>query len=307
MTVDAVRAGYRLRRVRARPRAPGDRPRPRRLPPPGAAAARLRSASTLAPRRVRLRWADDGKGEEDRGAGGAGAALVFGAALAHAELVERGNLFVKFSGGIDPTALPRHAHAPISVRVDGTGEDALGRAAARAALHLDRDQPRRPGRNQGPAALPAPRRSRRRARPSALPRLRRRAGRRRALRRRRRLPRTGGVPAAGPDPRLQRRRRRPAGDPRPRLRRASRIPTAASSSSTSARPHGTFGTVLTAALPKALNRNGYLKRIILNLRRDYVYRGRERSYLTRGLRGAARLHGRRLPLRPRRDDLRRRP
>src|SRR3954469_1273851 len=40
--------------------------------------------------------------------------------LAHAELVERGNLFVKFDGGIAPTALPRQAKAPISVRVDGT-------------------------------------------------------------------------------------------------------------------------------------------------------------------------------------------
>ena len=47
-------------------------------------------------------------------------ALVFGASLANAELVERGNLFVKFAGGIAPTKLPRHANAPISVRVDGT-------------------------------------------------------------------------------------------------------------------------------------------------------------------------------------------
>ena len=47
-------------------------------------------------------------------------ALAFGAALANAELIERGDLFVKFQGGIAPTALPRHADAPISVRVDGT-------------------------------------------------------------------------------------------------------------------------------------------------------------------------------------------
>src|SRR3954447_7915859 len=42
------------------------------------------------------------------------------ASFAHAELVERGNLFVKFDGGIAPTALPRVERAPISVRVDGT-------------------------------------------------------------------------------------------------------------------------------------------------------------------------------------------
>src|SRR4051812_28031874 len=47
-------------------------------------------------------------------------ALVFGSALANAELVERGNLFVKFAGGISPTNLPRHTNAPIGVRVDGT-------------------------------------------------------------------------------------------------------------------------------------------------------------------------------------------
>src|SRR4051794_22413300 len=41
-------------------------------------------------------------------------------ALAHAELVERGDLFVKFAGGIAPSALPRHLNAPISVQVDGT-------------------------------------------------------------------------------------------------------------------------------------------------------------------------------------------
>src|SRR6188472_3819843 len=48
------------------------------------------------------------------------AAFLLAASLAHAELVERGNLFVKFAGGIAPTKLPREANAPISVRVDGT-------------------------------------------------------------------------------------------------------------------------------------------------------------------------------------------
>ena len=42
MTVDAVRAGYRLARVRARPRAPCHRSRPARLPPPWPPAGRLR-------------------------------------------------------------------------------------------------------------------------------------------------------------------------------------------------------------------------------------------------------------------------
>lgn len=39
---------------------------------------------------------------------------------ASAELSERGDLFVRFHGGIDPIALPRHRLAPISVGVGGT-------------------------------------------------------------------------------------------------------------------------------------------------------------------------------------------
>jgi hypothetical protein len=43
---------------------------------------------------------------------------------------------------------------------------------------------------------------------------------------------------------------------------------------------GTYGTVLTAALPVSLNRYGYLKRIALDLRREFSYRGRRRAYLS---------------------------
>jgi hypothetical protein len=42
---------------------------------------------------------------------------------------------------------------------------------------------------------------------------------------------------------------------------------------------GTFGTVLTAALPVSLNRYGYLERIHLELHRRFTYRGQPRSYL----------------------------
>jgi hypothetical protein len=39
---------------------------------------------------------------------------------ASAELTTRGDLFVRFDGGIAPSALPRDYRAPIAVRVDGT-------------------------------------------------------------------------------------------------------------------------------------------------------------------------------------------
>jgi hypothetical protein len=42
------------------------------------------------------------------------------APAAHAELSERGDLFVRFKGGIDPNALPRTKLAPIAVSVAGT-------------------------------------------------------------------------------------------------------------------------------------------------------------------------------------------
>jgi hypothetical protein len=48
------------------------------------------------------------------------AAFALGASVAGAELTASGDLFVRFSGGISPNALPRHARAPISVHVAGT-------------------------------------------------------------------------------------------------------------------------------------------------------------------------------------------
>jgi hypothetical protein len=43
---------------------------------------------------------------------------------------------------------------------------------------------------------------------------------------------------------------------------------------------GTFGTVITGYLPAALNRNGYLKTISLNLQRTYSFHGRRHAYLS---------------------------
>lgn len=48
------------------------------------------------------------------------AALFFVVSLAGAELTEHGDLFVRFEGGISPSALPRERRAPIAVSVGGT-------------------------------------------------------------------------------------------------------------------------------------------------------------------------------------------
>jgi hypothetical protein len=43
---------------------------------------------------------------------------------------------------------------------------------------------------------------------------------------------------------------------------------------------GTFGTVITGQIPLALNRNGHLTSIFMQLERRYVFHGRPRSYLS---------------------------
>jgi hypothetical protein len=206
------------------------------------------------------------------------AALVFGAALANAELVERGNLFVKFSGGIAPTKLPRHENAPISVRVDGTVRTLSGERPP--ALRWISIAINRGGRIET-RGLPTCRRSQIESATSA----RAMAACGRALVGRGRYVAGVDFPEQATFP-LQGRvlafntvidgerailahvyGKKPFPNSRIfvfHIRRST----------------GTFGTVLTAALPISLNRNGYLKRIILDLRREFVYRGRKRSYLS---------------------------
>lgn len=205
-------------------------------------------------------------------------ATFFAAALANAELVERGNLFVKFSGGIEPTSLPRHAHAPITVRVDG-----LVRTLSKEkppALRFISIAINRGGRVET-KGLPRCRRPEIEASSSAT-----------ALRicgdalvgegrfsAGVSFPEQTAFPLRG---------RILAFNARVDGQRAILAHVYGSKPYPNSRifvfhirkAHGTFGTVLTAALPKGINNNGYLKRIILNLHRDYVYRGRKHSYLT---------------------------
>jgi hypothetical protein len=202
--------------------------------------------------------------------------LVVG--VANAELVERGNLFVKFAGGIDPQALPRTERAPIAVRVDGTvrvlsGERppalrhisiAINRggvidtrglptchrsqiepATSQQALEACRPALVGEGRYLGALALPEQERFPLQGRILAFNAV---IGGQRAI-----LAHVYG------------------GEPVPNSRIiVFHIHQA----------QGTFGTTLSAALPARLNRSGYLKKISLNLRRTFVYRGQKHSYLS---------------------------
>lgn len=205
-------------------------------------------------------------------------ALAFGAGLANAELIERGNLFVKFAGGIAPTKLPRHVNAPITVRVDGTVRTLSGERPP--ALRFISIAINRGGRIET-KGLPVCKRSEIEAASSA----RALAACRGALLGSGRyvagvtFPEQATLPLQGKvlafNTVIDGERAILAhifgSHPFPN----SRIFVFHVHNS-----RGTFGTILTASLPKSINENGYLRRIVLNLRRDYVYRGQKRSYLS---------------------------
>jgi hypothetical protein len=205
-------------------------------------------------------------------------ALVFGAALANAELVERGNLFVKFAGGIAPTKLPRRTNAPISVRVDGTVRTLSGDQPP--ALRFISIAINRGGRIET-KGLPVCRRSQIEALRSAAAMAtcgdalvgtgRYSAGV--AFPEQNTFPISGRILAFNTvvDGERAILAHVYGRNPYPN----SRIFVFHIHNSS-----GTYGTVLTASLPTSLNRNGYLKRIVLNLKRDFTYQGRKHSYLT---------------------------
>lgn len=206
------------------------------------------------------------------------AACFVVAAIAHAELVERGDLFVKFQGGIEPTALPRHANAPITVSVDGTIKTLSGDrppALRFIAIAINR------GGRIDTKGLPTCRRSQIEPATSAQAL----AACRPALVGEGRyvgalsLPEQNSFPLQG---------RVLAFNAVVDGQRAILAHVYGSNPIPNSRilvfhihkSSGTFGTVLTAALPAGLNRHGYLKKISLDLRRDFVYRGRKHSYLS---------------------------
>jgi hypothetical protein len=206
------------------------------------------------------------------------AATFLFASLAHAELVERGDLVVKVEGGIAPTALPRHVNAPISVRVDGTVRTLSGDRPP--ALRFISIAINRGGRIET-RGLPVCQRGEIEATDAAQALEvcgRALVGRGRfaaavSFPEQNEFPLRGGILAFNTviDGKRAILAHVYGTDPFPNTRiivfhiRKSQ---------------GTFGTVLTASLPSSLIGHGYLKRIVLNLRREFVYRGRAHSYLS---------------------------
>jgi hypothetical protein len=205
-------------------------------------------------------------------------ALLLGASLADAELVERGDLFVKFSGGIAPTSLPRDSNAPISVRVTGTVKTLSKQQPP--ALRLITIAINRGGRIET-RGLPRCRRSQ--IEPGSAQQALEACGA--AL--------VGEGSYAGAlslpeQPNFPLQGRILAFNAVIDGKRAILAHVYGNSPVPNSRiivfhireTGGTFGTILTASLPARLNRYGYLKKISLDLRRTFTYRGRVHSYLS---------------------------
>lgn len=199
-------------------------------------------------------------------------------ARAGAELVERGNLFVKFAGGIFPTQLPRDTNAPISVRVAGTVRTLSGErppALRQISIAINR------GGTLETRGLPTCRRSQIEAVSSAQALARCRGA----------LVGEGSYLGAVSFP------EQTAFPLRGRVLAFNAVvdggrailahvygtdpfPNSRIIVFRVRRTGGTFGTTITAALPASINRYGYLKQIRLDLDRRFAYRGRVHSYLS---------------------------
>ena len=198
---------------------------------------------------------------------------------AQAELVERGDLFIKFQGGIVPTALPRTAHAPITVSIDGTIRTLSGEHPP--ALHVISIAINQGGKLDT-TGLPRCRRSQlepassEQALEDCRPAL---VGEGHYAAVALALPEQADYPLQG---RLLAFNGVVEGQAVIFAQVFGKSPVPNSRVFVFHIHHsaGTYGTILTATLPQALNRTGYLKQISLDLHREFVYRGRPRSYVS---------------------------
>lgn len=206
------------------------------------------------------------------------AALGLAAPVAHAELTEKGGLFVRFQGGIDPKALPREQPAPITVSVLGTVRTLSGeRPPALRKIKIELNK----GGELNSHGLPVCRYSELVAASPAQARS------------------VCGDALVG-DGAYEAKTAFPEQATFPSLGRilafngiyggheailahvfgADPLPITRIIVFHINRTPGTYGTVITGSLPVAVNRYGYAVGIALRLHRRYLYRGRQRSYLS---------------------------
>lgn len=208
----------------------------------------------------------------------AATALALTASLAQAELTARGDLFVRFSGGIAPNALPRDARAPISIAIAGTVRTLSGeRPPALRGISIAINQ----GGRLDAQGLPLCHQSQ--IEPSSTEEALARCGDALvgrgsyaadvAFPEQQAFPSEGRILAFNSIVDGKRAILAHIYDPDP-------VPITRIVVFHIRERAGTYGTVLTGFLPAAENRWGYLKRISLNLHREFVYRGQPHSYLS---------------------------
>ena len=206
------------------------------------------------------------------------AVAAVAAPAADAELTERGDLFVRFSGGIEPNALPREQLAPIAVRVGGTVKTLSGERPP--ALRMIKIELNHGGRIDS-TGLPvcgyndivaaSARQAMATCGPARVGKGVYRANT--AFPEQETFPSQGNIIAfnavsKGHDAILA------------HIHGTEPAPITRIIVFDIRRTGGTFGTVLTGSLPVSVNRYGYVETIALSLFRRYSYRGEDRSYIS---------------------------
>jgi hypothetical protein len=208
----------------------------------------------------------------------AAALLLAFVALAQAELVEQGDLFVRFRGGLEPVALPRDSLAPIRVGIAGTVKTLSGErppALRRIVIELNR------GGVLDTHGLPRCRRSQIESASSraALAECRDALVGRGVYRAKTAFPEQGAFPSDGEilafNAVVDGHRAILA-----HVYGTKPIPITRVIVFEIRRQSGVYGTVLSGELPASVNRYGYVKRISLSLHRLFSYGGQRRSYLS---------------------------
>jgi hypothetical protein len=209
----------------------------------------------------------------------AAALLVLSTApFAQAELVERGDLFVKFKGGLAPTALPRDSLAPISVSVDGIVRTLSGdRPPALRQISIELNK----GGVLDSQGLPVCRYNELVSTPDsqALANCRDALVGSGSYLADTAFPEQLAFPSNG---HILAFNSVVGGKPAILAHVYGTDPVAITRIITFHIRHsrGDYGTVLTGALPETLNRYGYIRHIYLNLHRRFTYRGQPRSYIS---------------------------
>jgi hypothetical protein len=205
-------------------------------------------------------------------------AFATAASFARAELTASGDLFVKFSGGIEPNALPRHVLAPVSVRVAGTIRTLSGErppALRQISIAINR------GGHLDTHGLPVCHKSE--IEPTTSQQAMAACGSA--------LVGKGSYDADVAFPEqtsFASKGRILAFNSKVNGHRAilahvygdKPVPITLNIVFGIRQRSGTFGTVLTGTVPESVVDWGYLNRISLNLHREFVYKGRTRNYLS---------------------------